>query len=101
MLTKVVYSASYGSFSISTEALRRMQELGFIGKFYESGNAIWLHDCPRHDPFLVQAVEELGKKANGFSSDLCIAQVFGPYRIEGYDGSETIMEPDDYNWITP
>jgi hypothetical protein len=101
MLNKVVYNISYGSFTISTEALRRMQELGFIGEFYESGNAIWLYDCPRHDPTLVQAVEELGKKTNGFSSDLCIAEVSGPYRIEEYDGAETVMEPDDYEWITP
>jgi hypothetical protein len=101
MLTKVVYSISYGSFTISPEALARMQELGFTGEFSECGDSIWLHDCPRHDPILVQVVEELGSKATGFSSDLRIAQVFGPYRIEEYDGSETVMEPSDYDWITP
>ena len=101
MLTKVVYNIGDGSFTISHEALRRMQELGFTGDFIESGDSIWLHLCPRHNPFLIQAVEELGEKANGFSSDLKIAQVFGPYRIEEYDGSETVMEPDDYEWTTP
>jgi hypothetical protein len=105
MLTKVVYNVNYGSLTISDEALTRMQELGFTGDFSKSwranGDATWLIDCLRHDPILVQVVEELGSKANGFGSDLRIAQVFGPYRIEEYDGSETVMEPSDYDWITP
>ena len=105
MLTKVVYNISYGSFSISDEALKRMQELGFTGEFSKSWcpskDAVWLIDCPRHNPVLVQVVEELGSKANGFGSDLKIAEVFGPYRIEEYDGSESVIEPDDYEWITP
>ena len=106
MLTKVVYNISYGGFSISPEALTRMRELGFTGKasthnIYTHNTYIYLYDCARHDPILVQVVEELGKKANGRGSDLCIAQVFGPYRIEEYDGAESVIEPDDYEWITP
>ena len=104
MLTKVVYNSSYGGFSISVEALTRMQELGFTGEASVNSlhnNCAYIYDCPRHNPVLVQVVEELGKKANSPSSDLCIAQVFGPYRIEAYDGAETVMEPDDYEWITP
>jgi hypothetical protein len=104
MLTKVVYNSCYGGFSISSEALTRMKELGYTGE--DSVNSLhngcaYLYDCARHNPILVQVVEELGKKANGISSDLKIAQVFGPYRIEEYDGSETVVEPDDYEWITP
>jgi hypothetical protein len=104
MLTKVVYNISYGGFSISVEALTRMRELRFTGE--SSVNSIYsdcayLYDCARHDPILVQVVEELGKKANGRGSDLRIAEVFGPYRIEEYDGSETVYEPGDYEWITP
>jgi len=104
MSTKVVYNVSYGGFSISTEALTRMQELGFKGE--ASVNSLhndfaYLYDCARHNPILVQVVEELGKKANGLGSDLRIAEVFGPYRIEEYDGAETVMEPGDYDWITP
>ena len=101
MLTKVVYNINYGSFTISPKALTRMQELGFTGNFSEYGDSIWLHDCLRHDPILVQVVEELGKEANGYGSDLRIAEVFGPYRIEEYDGAETVYEPGDYEWITP
>ena len=105
MLTKVVYNISYGGFSISVEALTRMRELGFTGEFSKSWctsrDAVWLIDCARHNPILAQVVEELGKKANGLGSDLRITEVFGPYRIEEYDGFESVIEPDDYEWITP
>jgi hypothetical protein len=55
----------------------------------------------RHDPILVQVVEELRDKANGMCAKLSIAEVSGPYRIDEYDGSERVVEPDGYDWITP
>ena len=55
----------------------------------------------RHDPILVQVVEELGEKANGMCAKLAIDEVSGPYRIDEYDGYETVKEPDGYDWITP
>jgi hypothetical protein len=55
----------------------------------------------RHDPILVQVVEELGDKANGMCAKLAIKEVSGPYRIDEYDGNETVVEPDGYDWITP
>jgi len=58
-------------------------------------------DVARHDPILVQVVEELGDKANGSYAKLAIAEVSGPYRIDEYDGRETVKQPDGYDWITP
>jgi len=55
----------------------------------------------RHDPILVQVVEELGDKANGMCAKLAIDEVSGPYRIDEYDGYETVKEPDGYDWIIP
>jgi hypothetical protein len=55
----------------------------------------------RHDPILVQVVEELGDKADGMCAKLAIAEVSGPYRIDEYDGYETVKQPDGYDWITP
>jgi len=55
----------------------------------------------RHDPILVQVVEELGDKADGMCAKLAIAEVSGPYRIDEYDGSESVVEPDGYDWIIP
>jgi hypothetical protein len=100
-LVKVVYNTSIGGFSISLEALTRMQELGYEGESSIYNKCAHLHGCARHNPILVQVVEELGKEANGPGSDLCIEQVFGRYRIENYDGAETVIEPEDYEWITP
>lgn len=56
---------------------------------------------PRHDPILVQVVEELGEKANGLHANLQIAEVDSPYRIDEYDGFESVETPDSYDWITP
>jgi hypothetical protein len=115
-VTKVVYNACYGGFGLSNEAMDRMVELGYDLKLnpkynpnskskygdtsqkYECGNYV---DCARHDPILVQVVEELGEKANGKCANLVIAEVSGPYRIDEYDGFEGVETPDDVDWITP
>ena len=143
-MTKVVYNACYGGFSLSKEAVQRYWEI--------KGQQVWIEDdkeCPslgiwtvwltppeerpvrkknwkslsmderiaynrayseqtwhnrnvdRHDPVLVQVVEELGDKANGQCAKLRIAEVSGPYRIDEYDGSESVETPEGYDWIIP
>ena len=61
----------------------------------------YYNNVSRHDPALVQVVEELGDKANGMCAKLTIDEVHGPYRIDEYDGNESVMTSGDYNWITP
>ena len=61
----------------------------------------YYNNVSRHDPALVQVVEELGKKANGDFANLQIDEVRGSYRIDEYDGNESVMTSGDYNWITP
>jgi hypothetical protein len=51
----------------------------------------------RHDPALVQVVEELGEKANGKYAKLRIEEVYGPYRIDEYDGYESVETPGSYD----
>ena len=145
-MTKVVYNAKYGGFSLSKKAVQRYWEI--------KGQQVWIEDdkeCPslglwsvwlvppeerlkpknteefyamsfservaynqacsaqtwyysnvdRHDPILVQVVEELGDKANGEYAKLRIAQVSGPYRIDEYDGFESVETPEGYDWIIP
>lgn len=58
-------------------------------------------DVDRHDPALVQVVEELGDKASGECAKLRIDEVSGPYRIDEYDGFESVETPNSYDWITP
>lgn len=54
----------------------------------------------RTDPALVQVVEELGEKASGDFAQLLIAEVPAgtKYRIDEYDGYESVMTIDDYDW---
>ena len=61
----------------------------------------YYRDVCRHDPALVQVVEELGKKACGGFAELAIDEVDGPYRIDEYDGFESVETADSYDWITP
>lgn len=52
----------------------------------------------RHDPALIQVVEELGEKANGNHADLQIEEVDGIYKIDEYDGNETVVTPGGCDW---
>lgn len=96
-MTKVVYNNCYGGFGLSDKALERYNELK--GKSLDDPIYDW--EISRHDPILVQVVEELGEEANGDFADLQIANIDGPYRIDEYDGSETVETPDSYDWIYP
>lgn len=54
----------------------------------------------RNDPALVQVVEELGDKANSMYAKLRIAEVPAGtlYRIDEYDGNESVETKDTYDW---
>lgn len=57
-------------------------------------------DFERHDLALVQVVEELGEAASGEHAELKITEVPSgtSYRIDEYDGCESVMTADDYAW---
>ena len=135
-MTKIVYNACYGGFSLSREAIMRYAEIkgitlytkmqyGFAHYYlcppeeydrisaeeqakpvspdrYERSNALYLsdRDFERTDPVLVQVVEELGEKANGMCAELRIAEVPAGtlYRIDEYDGFESVETKDSYEW---
>lgn len=52
----------------------------------------------RNDPVLVQVVEELGDKASGKYSKLRVVEVDGLYKIDEYDGYESIETPGQIEW---
>lgn len=91
-MTKIVYNACYGGFGLSEKAFARYKELGGLTNYDM--------DIVRTDPILVQVVEELGEEANHWASKLrMIALPEGTkYRIEEYDGFETVMTFEDYKW---
>lgn len=121
----VVYNDCFGGFGLSDEAIIRYHELKGVPIhivktkfhsffFYEDPNGrrsitqmqedgvkkfhCW--EIDRHDPILVQVVQELGEKANGDFANLTIHQISGNrYRIDDYDGQETVVEPNDLDWI--
>lgn len=68
----------------------------------EAANAAYfsIYELSRTDPVLVQVVSELGQRANDRYSELYIAEVPAGtrYRIDEYDGSESVMTVDDYDW---
>lgn len=102
--TEVVINGSYGGFGLSEKAIARLLELGctrkqitecLVNPYNEEG-------LLRHDPRLVQVVKELGEEASGSSSDLVIEELpHGTtcYRIEEYDGSESVVTPMRMKWI--
>lgn len=101
-MTKIVYSDSFCGFSISRKAyekLKAMKSKAVLGKSkLEAENSI-----ARHDPDLVKVVEELGAEAQDCDMPrlaLAIHTITGNrYMIKEYDGLETVIEPDDIDWI--
>lgn len=117
-MTKIVINNCYGGFSVSAEAMKRYAEIkgmelleedvvgwGSLKRYYymEDGrkNYVGPYDFNnRTDPALVQVVEELGEKANGYCAKLFIDEIETgtQYRIAEYDGQEWIETPDDIEW---
>lgn len=87
---KVLYNASYGGFSLSEEMERILNHLGLDP-----------YTIARHDPRLIDLVQEIGiENAAAPGCNLEIANIDSDqYRIEEYDGFETVVEPQDLFWI--
>ena len=91
-MTKIVYSACYGGFGLSKQAFARYKELG--------GTCDYDRAIPRDDPLLVQVVETLGAGADTAFSNLRIRDLpeGTKYRIDEYDGFESVMTSEEYDW---
>lgn len=103
-MVKVVYNAGSGDFTLSEKAQQRLQEL--IGYHITEMGLILTPTkqkryIARHDPRLVQVVEELGEDVNGFrGTNLQIERILGTqYRIETFNGVESVIVPEDEVWI--
>lgn len=110
-MTKIVYNACYGGFGLSDEATEMYFNLkGWkfekysnnfgISQYKINGEHFWDQDINRADPDLVQVVEALGEKANGFCAYLEIEELASGtlYRIREYDGYERIETADSVDW---
>jgi hypothetical protein len=103
---KIVVNKCFGGFGVSEKGVEwllahgadpkdvRMQDSGLAARFVYS-----VCTMSRHHPLLVEMVETLGEEANGPSASLMIVEIDQPmYRIDEYDGSENIEEPDHVHW---
>ena len=59
-----------------------------------SEQTVYPRDIERHDPALIQVVEEMGDKANGDHAELKVVEIPDDvnYIVEEYDGLEHIAE---------
>lgn len=99
---KIVYNACYGGFSLSKEASEMLNKMkGMVVCNVEYGYIDDEDVVPRHDKDLVDIVEKLGsKRASGDCAYLQVAEIdSNTYRIEEYDGSESIITQDKQNWV--
>ena len=96
-MTKIVYNACYGGFSISSLAIERYWEI----KGEEKPDDWSQYDIERTDPVLIRVIEELGHDADGDCADLYVKELPKGtlYRIDEYDGLETVMTIDEYHWL--
>lgn len=113
-VNKVVYNACFGGFSLSRKGVLLAREISgnpkwggptIDGDFYDSGEPVGQDygcvDVERHDPILVEVVETLGDEASGSCARLRVHYTNSQsYRIEEYDGSETVHCPDTEDYIS-
>ena len=119
-MTKIAYNNCYGGFGLSDEAFEALldrkgiaweKSVGQFGGLNYQRVGVTGDDCylshydfyeDRSDPDLIAVIEELGDKANGMCAKLVIEDVpkGTSYRIDEYDGNETLMTRDDYEWET-
>jgi hypothetical protein len=59
-----------------------------------------MEEIPRHDKLLVQLVEEFLQSDKKDQTDLAILEIdSNRYIINEYDGWESVVEPNDIDWI--
>ena len=106
MKTKIVYNCCYGGFSLSREAVEMLASMGVqdaIDELKHDRHSYYTFSTysERYNKDLVTVVETLGSKASGTYAQLAIREIEGDkYRIDEYDGIETVLTPGDYRWLT-
>lgn len=109
---KVVINRCFGGFGLSHEAVLRYAEIKGMNLVVEEKESsfnrynyyidevkkenFWYDSMieDRSDSALVQVVEELGEKANGFAAELAVVDIPDDveWYIEEYDGIEHVAE---------
>ena len=97
----VAYNSCFGGFALSKKAVAKLAVLkGFDPlNLTSEQNFSLLYKIERHDKDLIKVIEELGESANGECAKLSIMYLNSPiYKIDEYDGNETVKQPHSYEW---
>lgn len=100
---KVVVNGCFGGFGVSEQGAEWLLANGASPdkvRVHREGRFNYVSvDLERHDPLLVRMVETLGSAANGDCAKLFVHTMEQPlYRIDEYDGSESVEEPGQAVW---
>lgn len=104
-MNKIVINLCYGGFGLSREGMELYEKYkkGSTEIYHsaifkdEKPKRAWKNaeDPARHDPTLVRVVEELGDKASSDVSNPTVIRITSNlYRIEEYDGFESLHTPE-------
>lgn len=97
---KVVFNDCFGGFSLSREASEMLNKAKGSNVCDPDFGYFNNDEIERHDRDLVSIVEKLKDTASGPCADLQVAKIKGNmYRIEEYDGNESVVEPSDVDWV--
>ena len=80
-MKKIVINNDYGGFGISPLGIAKLEERKNV-------KMLFYNPVKRHDPDLVELVEEYGELMNGFHASLQIVSIpeYFDYEIDEYDG---------------
>jgi hypothetical protein len=89
---KIAIQREHGCWALSESVLARFKELS--GVEYNG------HTCSRTNRHLIQAIEEAGRKAHRFGTEITIGEIEEGtrYFIDEYDGLESIVLEDEFVW---
>jgi len=98
-MVRIVYNTCYGGYILSDKAIKRYWEIKG-----EPNPEDWLKRkaFKRHDPILLQVIDEIGlaEAAGGRYTDLAIVELprGTKYYINEYDGLENVMTEENIKW---
>jgi hypothetical protein len=97
-MVRIVYNTDWGGYGLSDKAIKRYWE---IKGEPEPEDWTKREDFKRHDPILLQVIDEIGlDAASGNWAELAITELprGTKYYIKEYDGYECVVTPKDIKW---
>lgn len=109
-MNKVAYNSDYGGFGLSKKACELAASKGHKGAIEHLKRDFGRSYMPwdesigsgfRHDPIVISVIEELGtEEAAADFACLTILEIHGhQYKIDDYDGFESVNTPHNICWV--